>query len=36
MYIEDRIAQLENISVDQGKQIEMIAEGLAKLTTVVH
>jgi len=36
MYVEDRIAQLENVSVDQGKQIEIIAEGVAKLKTEVH
>lgn len=36
MYIEERIDQLENIAVDHGNQIDMIATGLATLTTAVN
>ncbi|KAA0991155.1 hypothetical protein [Dyadobacter aurulentus] len=36
MFIEQRIDQLENICVEHGKQIEMIATGLASLTTLVQ
>ena len=33
MYVEERLAQLENITNEHGKQIEMVADGLATLTT---
>ena len=33
MYLEEKVEQLENLSVDQGKQIEIIAKGLATITT---
>lgn len=33
MYLEERVEQLENLSVDQGKQIETIAKGLATITS---
>lgn len=36
MYLEQRIEQLENVTVEHGKQIEMIAAGLATLTTTVN
>lgn len=36
MYLEQRIEQLENVTVEHGKQIEMIATGLATLTTTVN
>lgn len=35
MYLEERVAHLENITTEHGKQIEMVAEGLATLTTRV-
>lgn len=33
MYLEEKVEQLENLSVDQGKQIEIIAKGLATINT---
>lgn len=36
MYLEERVEQLEVLSVDQGKQIETIARGLADLTVTVN
>lgn len=36
MYLEQRVEQLENVTVEQGKQIEMIASGLATLTNTVN
>ncbi len=33
MYLEERVEQLEALTVDQGKQAELIAKGVAKLTT---
>lgn len=36
MYLEERVEQLENASVDQGKQIELVAGGLATLTIEVR
>lgn len=36
MYLEQRIEQLENVTVEHGKQIEMIAAGLATLTSTVN
>ena len=35
MYLEERVAHLENITTEHGKQIEMVAEGLATVTTRV-
>lgn len=35
MYLEERVAHLEDITTYQGKQIEMVAEGLATLTISV-
>ncbi len=32
MYLEERVEQLEALAVDQGKQAETIAKGVAKLT----
>ena len=32
MYLEERVEQLENLSVDQGRQIEIIAKGLGTIT----
>ncbi len=36
MYLEERVEQLENASVDQGRQIELVAGGLATLTVEVR
>ncbi len=36
MYVEERLATLENITNQHGKQIEMVAEGLASLTSRVN
>lgn len=36
MYLEERVEQLENLSVDHGRQIETVAKGLANLTIVVN
>lgn len=36
MYLEERVEQLEHLSVDQGRQIETIARGLADLTVTVN
>ena len=36
MYLEERIEQVEALSVDQGRQIETIAKGLADLTVTVN
>jgi predicted nucleic acid-binding Zn-ribbon protein len=36
MYLEERVEQLENLAVDQGKHIEIIASGLATLTAQVQ
>ena len=36
MYLEERVGQLEHITVEHGKQIEMIATGLAALTSAVN
>ena len=36
MYLEERVEQLENASVDQGRQIELVAGGLAMLTVEVR
>ena len=36
MYLEERVEQLETLSVDQGRQIETIAKGLADLTVTVN
>lgn len=36
MYLEQRIEQLENVTVEHGKQIEMIAAVLATLTGTVN
>ncbi|MCF0053018.1 hemolysin XhlA family protein [Dyadobacter sp. LJ53] len=36
MFLEERVEQLEHLAVDQGKQIEIIATGLATLTTEVR
>ena len=33
MYLEERVEQLEALAVDQSKQAELIAKGVAKLTT---
>ncbi|MCE7069351.1 hypothetical protein LZG74_03505 [Dyadobacter sp. CY327] len=35
MYVEERLAQLENVTSGHGKQIEMVADGLASLTNRV-
>lgn len=32
MYLEERVEQVEALAIDQGKQQELIAKGLAKLT----
>lgn len=36
MYLEERVDQLEALSIDQGRQIETIAKGLADLTVTVN
>ncbi|WP_143100714.1 hypothetical protein [Spirosoma endophyticum] len=36
MYLEERVGQLENLSVDHGRQIEIIAKGVADLTVTVN
>ena len=36
MFLEERVEQLENLSVDQGRQLESIARGLANLTLDVR
>ena len=36
MYLEERVEQLENLSVDHGRQIETVAKGLAHLTVTVN
>lgn len=36
MYLEERIEQLEQVSIDYGRQIETVAKGLAELTTDVR
>ena len=36
MYLEERVEQLENSAVDQGRQIELVAGGLATLTVEVR
>ncbi len=36
MYLEERVEQLENASVDQRKQIDLVAGGLATLTVEVR
>ena len=36
MYLEERVEQLENAAVDQGRQIELVAGGLATLTVEVR
>ena len=36
MYLEERVEQLENLSVDHGRQIELIAKGVADLTVTVN
>ncbi|GGM76238.1 hypothetical protein GCM10010967_04770 [Dyadobacter beijingensis] len=36
MYLEQRVEQLESVTVEHGKQIDMIAAGLATLTTTVN
>lgn len=36
MYLEERVGQLENLSVDHGRQIEIIAKGIADLTVTVN
>ena len=36
MYLEERVEQLENLSVDQGRQLESLARGLANLTLDVR
>lgn len=36
MYLEERVEQVENLSVDHGRQIETVAKGLANLTIVVN
>jgi uncharacterized coiled-coil protein SlyX len=36
MYLEERVEQLENLAVDQGKHIEIMASGLANLTAQVQ
>lgn len=35
MYLEEQVANLENITTEHGRQIEMVADGLASLTTRV-
>lgn len=36
MYLEERVEQLETIAADHGKQIELVAGGLATLTVEVR
>ena len=36
MYLEERVEQLENAAVDQERQIELVAGGLATLTVEVR
>lgn len=36
MYLEERVEQLETIATDQGRQIELVAGGLATLTVEVR
>lgn len=36
MYLEERVEQLEVLSVDQGRQIETIAKGVTDLTVTVN
>ena len=35
MYLEERVEQLENLAVDQGKQIQTVAKAVATLTVEV-
>lgn len=36
MFLEERVEQLENLAADQGRQIELVAGGLATLTVEVR
>lgn len=36
MYLEERVEQVESLTVDQGRQIEAIAKGVADLTVTVN
>ena len=36
MFLEERVEQLEHLAVDQGRQLEIVARGLADLTIDVR